>query len=503
MPTQPLQGLASSAADLPQHDHYEASPLSDFGSLNTVAHSSDEANFRAITPSADELDSLDDGLQEFQAPSTFPPTRRSRNEVGAILPAHDGLGMFSPLRTPCELHARSSVSCVSGFDTVGERQPRHFAQSHGSELEEAPADVGWLDKSRAERIEQWRTDQSRFLRRAAEETQIDAKAKQWSGSDQTYLEKAGIESSRPKPRSRLSHRAASDRTSWQDLAHRLVQDWLGIHETTLRILFGEELPDMAVHGCSSPRCVGQHCLAQPSCSVSSYPGLVEEIWSLTRPLLSGNNPQLRSDSPRLEYAGMPIEWLSKRHQARPRLDRKNPGSVNFFPTVDHGHSCTLPQSSKETRVFDSVEGREKGKIEDNRHFSFQGLQAMFRVLCQNLLALRSTTSEDKAAKLATLQNREALRRAAMIQQHHPLASNIQSRGRKPGPTSFISQSLSISNLLTSTAGLKRHHSSRASWSTKRSRLLTPSERLSKNYWDIESFGTGSAVLAGVGSWGEL
>ena len=504
-PSGAAQRPYTSISRWPQLQQFGPSPLSDFGSLNTIAHSEAEDGSNAAALVTDEVDSLDEGLRAFQDPPLEILTARSNQNLGAILPVHDGLGTFSPSRTPFDNRARSPDIGTPQHDTDVPR-PTRLALSSDSINVRQSTESAWLDEQRMRRIEQWRLEHSRYLRRQIREAKGQTDKRQRIEKDEAYAKAELKDCPRSNPQSDSTHRVPPSSPIWQRFAQHIVQDLMGIDDSMLCLLFGEELLCTEDTSVSDLQTSDQHLHSPRDWQSRLLRRLQEEIQRLALQLLPDDHSAPPLGSRNSEYAGIPLDWLSKRYQAAevPAPDVVKARSLGFTPTLQTPYVRPGGQAAQVDRDIADTDGLERRSGLDTGHQSqISNLRTVLRLLYRHFLSFGTLKSDKNASDLATTQSSEALRRAAFIQQHHPLASRSRPRNYEADRASQSRQFNGSLNLVAFATGIKRHNSSCASWSTKRSRRTT-SDQTSKNYWDVgESIGTGSAIIAGAGAWGEL
>lgn len=218
-----------------------------------------------------ELDSLDDGLHAFRAPSLAddePPTAaqwdQDRQGTPAVLPTHDGLGsfqassqtvqdqlwqheQFNPQRRP-ELRLRRRSSVQRYLDMVAEQEQMTNAE-----------------RERWQRIEKWRMEQSRLLlqeveretrrRRRRRSSRTSRMSEQTASTQQQSQHHAAPsesmknvpETTSGRPSSQASSsgstESGSDESLWKRITRKVIRDLMGIDDNVLSVIFGESLPD--------------------------------------------------------------------------------------------------------------------------------------------------------------------------------------------------------------------------------------------------------------------
>lgn len=219
-----------------------------------------------------ELDSLDDGLHAFRAPSLVDDESPAQQQVdqaspaaAAVLPTHDGLGSFqassrtvqdqlwqheqyNPQRRP-ELRLRRQSSVQRHLDMVAEQEQMTNAE-----------------RERWQRIEKWRMEQSRALLQEVErETRRRRRRTSRASRTSDHVSSASFSSSRhqrvrseslqsvpetpdERPASLSSSSSqttepGTDEPFWRRITRKVIRDLIGIDDSVLSVIFGESLPD--------------------------------------------------------------------------------------------------------------------------------------------------------------------------------------------------------------------------------------------------------------------
>ena len=462
-----------------QQIHYEPQlgPISDFGSLNTIPQSGEEELSDIVEDVIDDLDSLDDGLQEFRDTSVY---RTSDIHNGAILPAHDGLGSFHPATTQFEQHAIPYTERII---------PHNRPISRLDDLHNDQWDEEGLERSTHDRIEQWRLEQSKIVLEEIEKERQKAEAKQrlqenrlttnqTTTSDDTLilksLEEAGSES------------------IWQQLARHVMKDLIGVDDVVLSAIFGEDLmPEAELSKTPTPDDHIFRSAKDESEESGMWNRLIKELRQLAQGLSSDTLVTKEQLVGQLDYAGIPVSWLED------RLTRSHPPELS----ASEQFKPTLPSTSVPLQFTAQLEG---SKVEQEYWEQTPNLKSVITYLYQRFRSSPATNKQHTTT--STQKAQEASQRAAIIQQYHPLISrnhHYHARNKKHLRQSSSSyRAGSLTSGIHHFTGLKRRGSSCASWSTKRSRR--GESNASRNYWDLgESAGSGSLVFAGVGAWGEV
>jgi hypothetical protein len=509
------------------HDAREwVSRLSDFGSLNTVARSGREED--EYFDENEDLDSLDDGLHAFREPSMFTSSQRLADlSGGSILPAHDGLGMFSASSMPVQEQ-------IWNFEQNNPRKkPALYRRRRSSvlrTLEEVEDDSGqYLENTRHERIEKWRIEQSKIL---LEEVEKENKRRRMSRSSkardntitkspQDVIPDSEIrDASRSYPHDPPSKNEDSEESEsfWQRITRRVIRDLIGIDDALLSVIFGESLPseeDMS----STPKAQDHFPSATLASSVAKEAIPAPKHWEdqllqrlaqqlgilvhqfTSHPSTSGTLPNPAT----MDYAGIPITTRSipkqvNHHASKPLV---TPQSPRFTPTL-HSRQPTAPSASEHAArwgIEDPTDATSPHAYSADPEYweRTPDLKTLFSYFHHRFTSSH-TSPPTKHKDLATSSTPDFLRRAAIIRQYHPLVTR-QNRVQHARRGSIMSSygAYSIPQL---SAGLKRARTSCASASTKKSRRESGG---SGNYWDIGgSIGSGSVGgYGGIGAWGEV
>lgn len=217
-----------------------------------------------------ELDSLDDGLHAFRAPSLvddeFPAQQVDQTSPpAAVLPTHDGLGSFqasshtvqdqlwqheqyNPQRRP-ELRLRRQSSVQRHLDMVAEQEQMTNAE-----------------RERWQRIEKWRMEQSRALLQEVERetrrrrrrtsrasrTSDQVSSSSFSSARHQRVRSESLQSVPETPHERPASLSSSssqttepgtDEPFWRRFTRKVIRDLIGIDDSVLSVIFGESLPD--------------------------------------------------------------------------------------------------------------------------------------------------------------------------------------------------------------------------------------------------------------------
>ncbi|KAL2374919.1 hypothetical protein RJ035_003396 [Blastomyces gilchristii] len=241
------------------------SRVSDFGSLDTAtqSQSEDELDEDVLEDDTTELDSLDDGLHAFREPTRY---RIISTQAGpydtAILPAHDGLGLFAPSSQDVQDQLWQHEQYNPRRWGDGRHRRRSSVQRNLETVEEIQARE--LERERWQRIEQWRMEQSRALLQEIEkETRRRRNSRASHTGERLVVARQALESDAGKidletnaseagtQESRLSQDlgshdyddddAAANESFWRRITRKVIRDLIGIDDSLLSVILGESL----------------------------------------------------------------------------------------------------------------------------------------------------------------------------------------------------------------------------------------------------------------------
>ncbi|KAF7117436.1 hypothetical protein CNMCM5793_006381 [Aspergillus hiratsukae] len=535
-----------------------ASRLSDFGSFGTATRSvlgfeGDDTDGDVEEPldeDGTELDSLDDGLHAFRAPSvTQESTSRPNQSTPAVLPAHDGLGsfhassqlvqeqlwqheQFNPRRRgDVRLRRRSSVQ--RQLDTIEDREQVD------------------IEHERWQRIEKWRMDQSRALlqeieretRRRRRNSRVSVQTDQVASQPVVSHTPDGVLETLKEGSSQPQQESEQDESFWRRITRKVIRDLIGIDDSLLSVILGESLPDMGEEYKEMNESAGTDNalnLSETIRGLDSMPdeqGLTKLLQRIARELgilvhQLCEHPgafttylNLTNEIPN-EYAGIPLSSLAEESNTAPQRASAEPPLHTVVSSQD---SIVSPQFSPTMRdptgrehaahwgIEDEEDANreqlpESARLQQEKEYWERELDVMmvFRYL-RNRFGRRGSNADSTHAS-SRRHPQDASRRAAIIRQHHPLVARAHSRSQAQIRRQSH-HSAGISGPTGITSPLLRQHLHRPSSScasqTKLSalssrRTLTSSSR---NYWDIGgSIDSASAIAppaAGVGLWGDV
>ncbi|KAK5108509.1 hypothetical protein LTR62_008249 [Meristemomyces frigidus] len=501
-----------------------------------------------------ELDSLDDGLHAFQHHPFSSSSHQLDHSGGAILPTHDGLGMF-PSSNGLQEH-------LWQFERHNPHRRRHARRRSSirrrlDEVEEGEEHD--LQDERTARVEKWRLEQSKAV---LEEIEREARRRHRRARSSSGEKRGGLyQSSKLRSDSvvekgivgetAVDQAASSTESWWQRLTRKVIQDLIGLDETTLSVIFGEDLPVDP-----SPTPTQRSPLAKAAAHESRVTFYDHEqgweaqlIKRITRELdmLVNQIPEHEtrafntygSNEHELEYAGLPHTKPESSRRSIPRHSRRRPSASSASPAgqvlSDSLFSPTLqrprdqadisvwgienePSEAPRSHEKDANANQEREywerDIDVNMIFSY--LRRRFSSYASPPLPPQpqtpdsNNTSGPLPASWATTTTPSApFPRAEAIRRQHPLVSRAVERAaaqsRQLQRESLLRRH-QMQSLLRKRGAEGEVMSSCASHSTKRSRHsrsigLGGSER---HYWLEGSGSVGSAVAGGgLGGWGEV
>lgn len=507
-----------------QTSHIQQAPaFSDFASLETgdrsnqrQANDDGEVTCQGTDIDEDddeELDSLDDGLH------TFHPSFSLDQSGGAVLPNHDGMGSFPALDHNND-DIQEHLWQFERYNPTNRRRTqrrRSSVQRKFDALEEQETDK--QDEKRL-RVEKWRLEQSRAV-----------------------LEEIEKETRRRKKRLSVASRAASTvlpttdtetESFWQRVTRRVIKDLMGLDDTTLSVIFGEELAPAAqtTPTQQSPLTEALSAHQDRGWENRLLNRIAKELGILANQLAE-NDRQDRTFSTYTSYQ------VDQSAQSQPRQIPPSTATAhsveapesNFAPPFfapTFAHPPVSPAAEADTSLWGipeqpqaSAEDQAPSQDKDQETEYWErdlDIGVVFRYLrsrftsrppspnppepqSQPQQSSRSILPADwaspgnaalTASALGT--SPESRRRADLIRRHHPLVSHA---------ASVSAQRRRESVLLHTLMHRRAQSSSCASQSTKRTRSGG-----SRRYWDFPS-STGSVVSVGstgegvLGGWGEV
>ncbi|KAK3626775.1 hypothetical protein LTR56_019593 [Elasticomyces elasticus] len=519
----------------------------DLGSLETHVRSQpgscEEATCHGTDPDDDnaELDSLDDGLHAFH--HTFSASSNPLDHSGGtVLPTHDGLGTFPS--------AAGFQEQLWQFERYNPHRRRHVRRRSSIQrrLDEVEEEVEIdVTDDRTARIEKWRLEQSKAV---LEEIERETKRRQRrmsrmsggsvaadAGVDIREIGAPRIDSVREgsEPAKSTLQPEQPSESWWQRLTRRVIQDLIGIDETTLSVIFGEELPadPSPTPTQPSPLAAAARQESMVTFHESTYDWELKLLDRVAKELgvlvhqLSEHEGAFSSYREQSEHTGLPVPTSQTRQPSlrqRRRMSsdrvRTTPSDALFAPTLQR--APTSPMEETDTSLWgieeepsQPISKEEAAKQQQEREYWERDIDVnvIFSYLRRRFSSkpapepengpLPASWTTNSASALGT--SPESLRRAEVIRRQHPLVSRAAERA--------AAQSRRRDSLL------RRHQmqqimqkrgagetSSCASQSTKRSRHSKSGS--SRHYWlegggSVGSIGSGPAMSSGLGGWGEV
>ncbi|RAO71911.1 uncharacterized protein BHQ10_007923 [Talaromyces amestolkiae] len=484
------------------------SRLSDFGSFNAATHleSGDSASVDALDEEATELDSLDDGLRDF----------RDANEPDSsaypVLPTHDGLGSF-------HASGQQVQEQLWRYEQFNPRRSADAAPTRRSSLQNHLATVDELeslaDRERWQRIEKWRTEQSRILRQEIERETRRRQRRSSRGSVGTAPRRAGndvlgsISETKAMETSSVSSDTASspgDSTKesiWRRITRKVIRDLMGIDDSILSVILGESLVD-DIHLTSYVDEESHPDIREMQEAIRDVPitaasdddawkerllqriarelgVLVHQIWEHP----GAFSTYLRSDDPTEFYAGMPVTNSQPSIQPFSRSDasapRTTPEDSNVFSISSPQFNPTLQQDPAtaehvaewgidDVEIGAGTQSQTKNPQEPStipvatQEYEYweQDLDVtmIFRYLKNRFRrgdnkANNTNTAASTTRSTTTYNEQDASNRAAVIRQHHPLVARAHARtqARQLG----LRAQMRAAGISTPTSPISRHH----------------------------------------------
>lgn len=530
-----------------------ATHLSDLGSLETHVRS------QPITSSAEEgegtcqgteveddgaeLDSLDDGLRAFQHDPFSSSPYQLDQSGGTLLPTHDGLGTFTS--------SAGLQEQLWQFERYNPHRRRHVRrrssiQKKMDEVEEEQ-EVDPADEKIA-RIEKWRLEQSKAVvdeieretrrrrRRMSKMSGITRATETSTAQESTLAHSLPTEEAIPYTMPDMSKSEEPEEPSeswWQRITRKVIQDLIGLDESTLSVIFGEELADTPTPTLTpnQPSPLAAAASAESRVTFLNHDHswesklmerIARELGVLVHQLSEHDGAfstyqrmlQLPDD-----YAGLTSSQHSEPRQPSLRQQRRiisnreseKPSSESLFePTMPQPPLSSEPDTSlwgieeepsqpSAAEATRQKQDREYWERDIDVSVIFSYLRRRFASSTQP--AQPALSAGPLPASWAT--STESQRRAEQIRRQHPLVSRAAER--------TAAQNKRRDSLLRRHQLQKRGatSSSCASQSTKRSRRSRDAAS-SRHYWDFGHSATGSVVTSGGGygdsaggGWGEV
>ncbi|KAM0333047.1 hypothetical protein ACHAQA_001704 [Verticillium albo-atrum] len=508
------------------------SRLSDIGSLNTIPRSNQDTGSRqsvVLSTAIDdesveddaELDSLDSHLPDFRTfASAYQHPASGGQHSTPVLPTHDGLGSFR-LDHPVGPEVQDHLYAFEQFNPRRTRRRRESLDMAELQLQQEEDQQA----HKLQRIEAWRLEQSRILleeihkeTRRRRQSQSSARPQSQIRGDSTVPSTVNSATEIAEPDSMDWHEEASpdndeERGFFARLTRKVIRDLIGIDERMLAILLGEALPEDDMS--TTPKAEDLAKTPTPDNDASSWQlqildRVARELGLIVNQISPHPHPGAFSTYARVQqmplpYAGLPAipEAMadSSLTQGTVEASTKMP---EFKPTVPHqsqpmdipgirgsADGVHAPTSRGEPNASGSATFTQSEWEQDlDVKLVFRYLRSRFTTRSPSTPTFTSGTSH-----LATCSTQDSAAKAARVRQHHPLVGRTRPAAER---RTFKATAPA------SPAAVKRHASSCASQSTRRS--ARRSSVSSRHYWDIGgSLGTGSIIASAgpMGSWGEV
>ncbi|EED23466.1 conserved hypothetical protein [Talaromyces stipitatus ATCC 10500] len=486
------------------------SRLSDFGSFNAVtqADSADSTSVDALDEEATELDSLDDGLPDFRE-----NILQDSNDY-PVLPTHDGLGSFhaSGQQVQEQLWRYEQYNPRRSADAGPTR--RSSLQNHLETVDELES---LADRERWQRIEKWRTEQSRILLQEIERETRRRQRRNSRGSVGTTSRRPGnevlgsISETKAMDTSSVSSDTASSpgdsqkESIWRRITRKVIRDLMGIDESILSVILGESLVD-DVHLTSyideeshpDIREMQEAIRDVPTTSTSADDHvwqqrlieriarelgvLVHQIWEHP----GAFSTYLCSDDPSEYYAGIPVTTSQPSIQRNTRTARSEPpppivsedsnilsiSSPQFRPTLQQDSVTAehVAQWGIDDNEIGTAQSQTKRPQEPtstsalaNPEYEYweQDLDVtmIFRYLKNRFRRgdnngnINTATSTSHSTNIYNEQ--DASNRAAVIRQHHPLVARAHARSQARQLS--LRAQMRAAGISTPTSPISHHH----------------------------------------------
>lgn len=500
-----------------------------------------------------ELDSLDDGLHAFQNP--FSPSSTNLDQSGgAVLPTHDGLGGFFPSSAGLQ-EQLWQFERHNPHNRRSSRQHTRRRSSVQKRLDALEVEQDYTrDDERTARIEKWRLDQSRaVLEEIERETRRRRRrASRMSGAtdvrpvlEQTTLEKILTRQDSAVQDDSTKEEQPQGESFWRRITRKVIQDLIGLNDTTLSVIFGEQLVDDASPTPTQPSPIAAAASresrvsfndSEPNWESKLVDRIARELGILVSQLAeyegSAFNTYRNADAQQIEYAALPrnvqhqpsLRQRRRSEKARAETDVSKPEGL-FTPTVPQ--TPLTPATEKTDTSLWGIEeepeqattDEETTRLQQEREYWERNvdIKMIFTYLKNRL------SGNDPAASLpiaeqsnvlpaswattagpSTTATPDSQRRAELIRRQHPLVSRAADRAAEASRKRESLLRRHQASLVQKRSG----DSSCASQSTKRSRHSLSGS--SRHYWDLgggngegpslDSVGSGPS---GLGGWGEV
>lgn len=499
-----------------------------------------------------ELDSLDDGLHAFHNPFS-PSSTHLDQSGGAVLPTHDGLGTFFPSSAGLQ----EQLWRFERHNPHNRRSSRQHVRRRSSvqkRLDAMEEEQDYTrDDERTARIEKWRLDQSRaVLEEIERETRRRRRrmSRMSNASDtRPALQQTALEKILTRQESAVEEQSTKDdppqgESFWRRITRKVIQDLIGLNDTTLSVIFGEQLVDDASPTPTQPSPIAAAASresrvsfhdSEPNWESKLVDRIARELGILVHQLAeyegSAFNTHKQNDGQQIEYAPLPrniqhppsLRQRRRNEKARVENDSTKPEGL-FNPTVPQA-PLTPGTEPTDTSLWGIEEEPEQATDEDatrsqkEREYWERNVDVkMIFTYLKNRLSgndapalLPAADSNVLPASWATAgpsttATPDSLRRAEVIRRQHPLVSRAADRAAEASRKRESLLRRHQASLVQKRSG----DSSCASQSTKRSRHSRSGS--SRHYWDLGgagdgpslgSVGSGPGMSSGLGGWGEV
>ncbi|KAL3709768.1 hypothetical protein TMatcc_003559 [Talaromyces marneffei ATCC 18224] len=485
------------------------SRLSDFSSFNAATHADtgDSASVDVLDEDATELDSLDDGLPDFRE-SNAPDSSNY-----PVLPTHDGLGSF-------HASGQQVQEQLWRYEQFNPRRSADAAPTRRSSLQNHLATVDELeslaDRERWQRIEKWRTEQSRILLEEIERETRRRQRRSSRGSIGATSRRSGndalgsISETKAMDVSSMSSDAAwsqgdsSKESILRRITRKVIRDLMGIDDSILSVILGESLADdihltsyidedshpdiremqeairdVPVTVLSADENAWQERLLQRIARELGV--LVHQIWEHP----GAFSTYLRAEDPAEFYAGMPVTSSQPSIQPSSRITPSTPpqtttedsnifsvSSPQFNPTLQHDPATAEHVAEwgiDDGEIGAATQSRTRAPQESSttplatQEYEYweQDLDVtmIFRYLMNRFRRGDKQGNADTSASTppstTTSNEQDASNRAAIIRQHHPLVAraHARSQARQLG----LRAQMRAAGISTPTSPISRHH----------------------------------------------
>lgn len=513
-----------------------ATYLSELGSLEThvrsqpVTSTAEEGEGTCqgteVEDDGAELDSLDDGLRAFSHDPFSSTPYQLDQSGGTLLPTHDGLGTFTS--------SAGLQEQLWQFERHNPHRRRHIRrrsslQRRIDEVEEEQ-ELDPADEKMA-RIEKWRLEQSKAVvdeieketrrrRRRMSKMSGISRVTEASSAIPESIAAQSVPGEEPiiyeEPEMVKSEGQEPSESWWQRITRRVIQDLIGLDDTTLSVIFGEELaagptPTLTPNQ-SSPLATAAAAESRVTFRDHDHSWEAKLMERIAKELGVLVNQMSEHDGAfstyrqmqhlTTDYAGLPTQQSSAK-QPSLRQQRRKASTLNSDkPSSESLFEPTMPQQANSSEPDTSLWGieeepahpstaeaaREKQEREYwERDIDVSMIFSYLRRRFSSSTQPQTTTPPPAPAgplPASWATSTESQRRAEQIRRQHPLVSRAAERA--------ASQNKRRDSLLRRHQMQKRvtGSSSCASQSTKRSRRSRDAGS-SRHYWDLGHSATGS------------